>query len=249
MTTLKDWTQAHRMWVDDFVLTLRLSGATGEDIADRLASVHTQCDEMDRSPEEEFGDPAEYAKSLGFEPKASEKRDVLRTALPVVVQVLLLLVGSYAIRDWITGTELVINLGTLICWVVLVAIVGVVTATTAWGSTAIYNVWVFTVVFGLAIVLGAAGALISRADLPVVFSGTPVFLAAVGILGVLAIAVLSTLRLVRTSRRTSDPRVRRDEPEQRRAGGAPRSLAVIVPIFWIIPLFMAFDAGFTAMTS
>ena len=225
MATLEDWTKAHRSWVDDFVLSLRSAGATSEEIADRLSAVHAQCDDVDRFPEDEYGDAESYVRSLGFEPKSTEKRGILHIALPVVVQVLLLLVGSYAIRDWITGTDLVVNMGTLICWIVLVAMVGVTTATTAWGSTAIYNAWVFDIVFGIAIVMGVAGAVLSRADLPMVFSGTPVLLAVVAILGVLAIAVISTLRL----KRSTSP--------------------LVLAVFWVIPLFMAIDAGFTALNA
>lgn len=244
MTTLADWTHAHRAWVDDFVLTLRKAGATRQQIGLHLESVHDRCEETGRAPQEECGEPADCARSMGFEPQASDGRGIVRTAFPVVIQVLLLLVGSYAIRDWITGSALDINWGTLLCWIALVAIIGVVTATAAWGSTAMYNVWVFGIVFGVAVVLGAAGAVLSRTGLPVIFSGTPVFIAATAIIGVFAIAVLSTVRTLRA------PRVRPQGDDATATGSTGgRPSAALVLTVWMVPVYMAFDTGFTAMTN
>lgn len=226
MTTLKEWSAAHRAWIDEFVLTLRLAGAGPAQIADLLADAHEKSDERGQGPEPTFGDPVGYAASLGYRVPSRDSSAMLRVALPVVVQVLLLMIGSYAVRDWILGHDVVINLATLICWVVMAAIVFVVMATSAWGSTAIYRVGVFAAVFGVAIIAGAAGVVLSRReDLPVVFTGTPVLLAVVSLAGVLGIAVFSTVKLVRAS--------------------TPRRAWAL--LFWLVPVFMAFDAGYTAL--
>ena len=85
---------------------------------------------------------------------------------------------------------------------------------------------VFAAVFGVAIIAGAAGVVLSRReDLPVVFTGTPVLLAVVSLAGVLGIAVFSTVKLVGAS--------------------TPRRAWAL--LFWLVPVFMAFDAGYTAL--
>lgn len=243
MTTLKEWSTAHRRWVDEYVLSLRLAGASQAQIADLLTDAHEASDAAGETPESLFGAPEDYAASRGFRAPSRDATPLLRIALPVVVQVLLLLIGSYAIRDWITGADLVVNVATLVCWVVMAAIVFVVTATSAWGSTAIYRVGVFVVVFGVAIVAGVAGAVLSRRDaFPVVFTGTPAFLAIVAAVGVVGIAIFSTLGRLRAARRSGGVV---DSAE----GSGTRVQAAWGMLFWIVPLFMAIDAGYTAITS
>lgn len=243
MTTLKEWSTAHRRWVDEFVLSLRLAGANPTQIADLLTEAHEASDAAGKDPEGLLGPPADYAASRGFRAPSRDATPLLRIALPVVVQVLLLLIGSYAIRDWITGADLVINVATLVCWVLMAGIVFVVTATSAWGSTAIYRVGVFVAVFGIAIIAGAAGAILSRRDaFPVVFTGTPAFLAVVAAAGVVGIAIFSTLGRLRATRRSAA--AARDAAQ----GAGTRGPAAWSLVFWVVPVFMAVDAGYTAIT-
>lgn len=64
MSTLKDWTAAHREWVDGLVLTLRDAGVPGERIGEELAAVHAHCRDADTFPGQELGTGAEYARTL-----------------------------------------------------------------------------------------------------------------------------------------------------------------------------------------
>jgi hypothetical protein len=56
-----------RPWRDEFVITLRLRGATGAAIGDALAHVESFCAESGESAEAAFGRTSEYARSLPTE--------------------------------------------------------------------------------------------------------------------------------------------------------------------------------------
>ncbi|GAB3308053.1 hypothetical protein EK0264_07450 [Epidermidibacterium keratini] len=56
-------------WNDRFILRLRARGVSGPEIADSLKTVQTHCADTGESPPEAFGDPVEYAESLGFTPR------------------------------------------------------------------------------------------------------------------------------------------------------------------------------------
>lgn len=125
MSTLKDWTARHREWTDEFVLTLRDSRVTPERIAAELSTARDRAAGGD--PARVLGPAAGYAWTLGISPGQRRRAELLRGLLPVVLQAMVLFVGVYAVRGWILGAPLRLNLAVLICWgllaLVLVALI------------------------------------------------------------------------------------------------------------------------------
>lgn len=117
MSTLKDWTARHREWTDEFVLTLRDSRVAPQRIAAELSTARDRAAGGD--PARVLGPAAGYAWSLGISPGQRRRAELLRGLLPVVLQAMVLFVGVYAVRGWILGAPLRLNLAVLICWALL----------------------------------------------------------------------------------------------------------------------------------
>ncbi|MCT1357971.1 hypothetical protein [Rothia kristinae] len=114
MSTLKDWTARHREWTDEFVLTLRDSRVAPQRIAAELSTARDRAAGGD--PARVLGPAAGYAWNLGISPGQRRRAELLRGLLPVVLQAMVLFVGVYAVRGWILGAPLRLNLAVLICW-------------------------------------------------------------------------------------------------------------------------------------
>lgn len=82
-------------WRDDFVLELRLQGASGTTIADALVEVENHCTESRQSATDAFGPAVEYAKALNL---PDESRFTPAQLLWTYVELLLYLGGiSFAV--------------------------------------------------------------------------------------------------------------------------------------------------------
>ncbi|MET1153763.1 hypothetical protein [Arthrobacter sp.] len=60
-------TRSEQKWLDEMVLELRLLNVDGSRIGDAAATVREHLADSGEIPEEAFGDPTEYARSLGLE--------------------------------------------------------------------------------------------------------------------------------------------------------------------------------------
>jgi len=60
-------TTSEQKWLDEMVLELRLLNVDGARIGDAAATVREHLADSGEGPEEAFGDPTEYARSLGWE--------------------------------------------------------------------------------------------------------------------------------------------------------------------------------------
>lgn len=78
-TNLFDASKEARRWRDDFVLRLRMTNVPGARVGDALKTVEEHCRETGQEPREAFGDPRDYADSLGL-----GRRTPLSTYLLVV---------------------------------------------------------------------------------------------------------------------------------------------------------------------
>lgn len=87
-------------WVEALLLELRLQGVSGERIGAALAEVEAHVVDSGQSAEEAFGDPAQYARSLGLpaEPEQS-KTATLKGVVPTLIQ-LFGLVAVVAAMPW-----------------------------------------------------------------------------------------------------------------------------------------------------
>lgn len=78
-TPLDTFSTTHKSWVEPFIMELRLANVPGTAIGDALETVHAHCADSGESPHEAFGDPKEYARSLGLAGKPDT------TLLPVII--------------------------------------------------------------------------------------------------------------------------------------------------------------------
>jgi hypothetical protein len=85
-----------RAWADAFVLELRLADVPGRLIGDALAEVASHCADSGETPDDAFGDPVRYARSLGLPAGPDVPTPSLGTAVPWVVQTLGLLLVAVA---------------------------------------------------------------------------------------------------------------------------------------------------------
>lgn len=114
--------QDHQKWCDDFVVELRLMGASGDVIGDRLAEVETHCAESGELPQEAFGDAAAYGRSVGAESSKVSGEGVWMSAALSVGQVLALLVGTRAAGAWATGVAVEYNAVQVACLILAVVV-------------------------------------------------------------------------------------------------------------------------------
>lgn len=111
-------------WVEAMLLELRLQGVSGERIGAALAEVEAHVVDSGESAEEAFGDPVEYARSLGLpaEPEQS-KAATLKGVVPTLIQ-LFGLVAVIAAMPW--GPDAVGVTTTLLAGLVVAALLPVV---------------------------------------------------------------------------------------------------------------------------
>ncbi|MCP3426899.1 hypothetical protein NBM05_13005 [Rothia sp. AR01] len=247
MSTLKEWSSEHRDWVERFVLDLRSANVPEREIGEELADAHARCEQTGGLPEEVLGHPDDYAEVIGYpvHHAGAEQRGILSWVSPVAIQAIVALVGTYALRAWIEGTDLTLNLGTLICWLVMAIMISGLGALVAWSGRRVYSIWLLIVTYVVALGAGIAGALLSRTDLPVVAAGTPMPLAVTCAAIIVLIAVTSTVREVRGGFKGLDP-VEIEEGVS--ASGERRARPVrklVLVVFWVVPAYLALDAWLT----
>lgn len=193
-----------RDWNDRFVLRLRGIGVPGPQIADALKTVEAHCADTGESPQEAFGDPAEYAESLGFTPRL-ELGSAL-WALPAFLGTSFTING---LTDAVRGVPTPITAWDLAMWGVVVGF-GVLVAV---ALTRLRNPWL--VLGALIVVLTVLSVVASRLGGPMLLEVNPWVVLAVGV----ALVIGTVLSLWRGSRadRVVDPvdgtdMVQRDEP-------------------------------------
>lgn len=79
-------TTSTQKWLDEMIIELRLRDVRGTAIGDAAAQVEAHCAETGETPEEAFGDPREYARSLDFPASALQPThpvDWAKTLAPV----------------------------------------------------------------------------------------------------------------------------------------------------------------------
>ncbi|MCZ2807058.1 hypothetical protein O2W18_18275 [Modestobacter sp. VKM Ac-2983] len=117
----RPFVRAHKEWCGAFVLELRLRDVPGPVIGERLGEVEGHCTETGESPSAAFGDPTEYAREIDAESSPERVSGVWTIAALGAGQVLAMLVGTAAIRNWVSGEPLTYNLVQLGCLAVVAA--------------------------------------------------------------------------------------------------------------------------------
>ncbi|MDO5736523.1 MAG: hypothetical protein Q4P15_08610 [Propionibacteriaceae bacterium] len=114
-------------WRDDFVVELRLQGASGTAIADALVEVDAHCKESGQGVPEAFGSAVEYARALDL---PDESRWTAPKLMSTWVSLLLLAMGAWLMIDGGTslalGQDVEITLGSLISAVATLVVMALI---------------------------------------------------------------------------------------------------------------------------
>lgn len=109
-------------WSEEFILELRLTGVSGEQIGAALAEADSHCAESGETAEEAFGAPAAYARSLDL-PAQSEDRSLSRGPLPTVVKLAGMLMLVWAVTSFVQDQPASIRLGGMLSLALLAGLV------------------------------------------------------------------------------------------------------------------------------
>jgi hypothetical protein len=108
--------QVGAAWETDFVVELRLLDVSGQHIGDALEQVRSHCAESGDDARTAFGDPAEYARSLGLPAQDVRFAGMLLATGGGLVGMFLALWGF---TSWLDGETVAITVGRLVAAVSL----------------------------------------------------------------------------------------------------------------------------------
>jgi hypothetical protein len=111
--------QVGTAWETDFVVELRLLDVSGRQIGDALEQVRSHCAESGEDARTAFGDPAEYARSLGLPAQDVRFAGMLLGTAGGLVGMFLALWGF---TSWLDGETVAITVGRVVAAVVLVLV-------------------------------------------------------------------------------------------------------------------------------
>lgn len=100
-------------WAEALLLELRLRGVPGDVVGGVLAEVDAHVVDSGTTARDAFGDPVAYARSLDLPTVTEGPRDHLRTAAPVGLQLLGMLVALWSTTALVAGEPLTITAGHL----------------------------------------------------------------------------------------------------------------------------------------
>ncbi|GAA4288520.1 hypothetical protein [Georgenia daeguensis] len=106
-------------WETDLVVELRLLDVSGRDIGDALEQVRSHCAESGEDARTAFGDPAEYARSLGLPAQDVRLAGMLLATGGGLVGMFLALWGF---TSWLDGETVAITVGRVVAAVALVLV-------------------------------------------------------------------------------------------------------------------------------
>lgn len=239
MQDYKTWTKTHSDWADQFVIELRSLNVPGHEIGNQVATVYAHCEETGESPEEAFGNPVTYARSLGYDSEA-KTRELMPSLLPQLGVLFLFFIFNSAISALDDGTVLDINMGVATCWLISGLLAG---SLIFLPYRKLVNPWI---VIGLAVAaaaLGIGGSFLSRrSDLPVLVSASPLWVAIACGLGMIGLAFVSIRDLAPTE---DDVVISPLEDSGQRAKELRGAKYLSVLSAWILPLFALFSAILT----
>lgn len=103
-------------WRDAFIVALRRTRATNDDINAELATAYDAARADGKTPKGALGDPAEYAATLGYRPKIANLAEGLAGGAMVV--------GAFTLIDSLramrTGQQFHLTVGALVSWVLVI---------------------------------------------------------------------------------------------------------------------------------
>ncbi|HSN44691.1 MAG TPA: hypothetical protein VLR88_11650 [Propionibacteriaceae bacterium] len=167
-------------WASSMVMELRLEGVAGTDIGAALSEVESHCAEGGVGAQDSFGDPVEYARSLGLpvDPR-QEPAAIGRTVGPIVIQVAGMLTLLAALRALGTEGQVPVHVGDVLGFMVFLGVAALLVL----ASGRILRALVTKPIFALAGLTAAMSLLFIPAALRSELGRVPVWpVAAVGVL-------------------------------------------------------------------
>lgn len=237
-TPLDTFSATHKSWVEPFIMELRLANVPGTAIGDALETVRTHCADSGETPRDAFGDPKDYARSLGL---AGEPDSTL---LPVIitstVSLAAFFIFSAAFKAWARSDAFALNDISIVAIAGALASALAATLTLRWWAEKPLRFSIFAVAVAGFAILGAFATNLDRPVLLTLPSLGVVVAAAVILVG---IAVFSTARELRSP--DTDPLISPfDTPETLGRKSRNSRLLIILGI-WLLPLIALLDAAFT----
>ena len=113
------------VWTEAFILEARLQDITGRGIGDALAEINSHVVESGQSPDEAFGDPRQYARTLAKDAPLVEPGGVIALVLPAILQTVGMLAVLNALLPATLGEPFELTVGMLAMMVTLTAALGV----------------------------------------------------------------------------------------------------------------------------
>lgn len=155
-------------WAEAMLIELRLQGVGGAHVGEALGEVDSHCAESGEEAQDAFGDPVEYARSLGL-PTSPEQEPTAtaRAVLPTVVQLVGMFLTLWSVPALVAGDPVDVSVGQALGAVVLAAAVGVL----AWRAEPVLRMLVHRPVGGALAIGAGATALV----LPLLLLQTELF--------------------------------------------------------------------------
>jgi hypothetical protein len=111
-------------WAEAVLLELRLQGVAGDLIGEALGEVDSHCAESGEGARDAFGDPVEYARSLGLPRSPGQSPSAtIGTVVPTVVQLVGMFGTLWSVPELVAGERLTVTVGQALSVLVLAAAV------------------------------------------------------------------------------------------------------------------------------
>lgn len=116
-------TTAHKKWLDELALELRLQDASGRQIGDALATVQEYVADSGQSPDEAFGTPRSYAAELTAAAGGPDRSDLRPQVMSSTASLMVFLAFSAALTPGLAGGQLLVGGVQLVSFAILAALV------------------------------------------------------------------------------------------------------------------------------
>ncbi|MGN8244664.1 hypothetical protein ACTHAM_001766 [Cellulomonas soli] len=225
-------------WAEALLLELRLLDVPGTTIGAVLAEVESHCAESGQDAPEAFGDAVAYARSLDLPTRPSSATDVVRSAVPTLVQVAGTIPLVHAYGAWRSSESVTVTVGQLVSVAVGLALVVIAVRHL---DTVLRTVVRRPVVAWLALTGGTMVLVLTQLLLTGVVGELPAGPTALASAAVLAAGVVWAVLHARLGADPADPVVAPlDDAESVPIGGRStllvRATAAVVPVWTLVLL-------------
>lgn len=238
--TRDQWQKQNKRWVDKFIVELRMRDVPGSEVGQQVVTVYSHCTDSSETPEDAFGDPVEYARSLelGHE---GRMRELLAEGVPSFIMLALYLLISNATHALAAGESFKANDIMVFSWGAVIIIALLVTT---FMRRVIRQMRWFVIAFVLVGVLVGIGTFSRNWNRPVVFESDPLIL--IGIEGLAMVMIAVTMSIVKifdpNNKDRADVAIQYPMEKEVISRKRARNYKLVSALaYWIIPLLTLID--------